>query len=301
MSAEACLASFNRNNIFPYVCDIYRQDWHIQISEKNTKGFFQVPLATSGAYCDALLQICRKENISHIIPLTDVEIDAIDANRGLFDGITLCMPTHKVIETVRNKKKVFDKFRDDPHISVIPTCLWEDRALLHGDIIAKPVCGRSSENQYRLKDAEMLQRLTDDVSQYILQPFLQGDVFTVDIVRDSYGNVEFTIRRELVRTKNGAGVVVEMVEHPVIASAVRYLSHTIDVVGCVNFEFLVSDNIAFLLDINPRFSAGVGFSELAGYDMVQNHVRCFEHEQIKPCTEKTVLPHIYAKRYITLG
>ena len=47
-------------------------------------------------------------------------------------------------------------------------------------------------------------------------------------------------------------------------------------------EFIKSDNKYFLIDINPRFSAGVAFSLLAGYDMVNNHLNCFSGKDIMP-------------------
>jgi carbamoyl-phosphate synthase large subunit len=35
------------------------------------------------------------------------------------------------------------------------------------------------------------------------------------------------------------------------------------------------------MDINPRFSAGISFSILAGYDMVKNHLNCFMDNEIE--------------------
>jgi carbamoyl-phosphate synthase large subunit len=35
-----------------------------------------------------------------------------------------------------------------------------------------------------------------------------------------------------------------------------------------------------LIDINPRFSAGIAFTTNSGYDVVLNHLRCFNNEDI---------------------
>lgn len=50
-----------------------------------------------------------------------------------------------------------------------------------------------------------------------------------------------------------------------------------------------------LMDINPRFSAGVSFSMLAGYNMVNNHLRCFNNKHID--SEKEILEKIYTRSY----
>lgn len=50
-------------------------------------------------------------------------------------------------------------------------------------------------------------------------------------------------------------------------------------------EFIVNNGEYYLIDINPRFSAGVGFSKLAGYDFVKNHLLCFMNEDIDASVE----------------
>lgn len=47
-------------------------------------------------------------------------------------------------------------------------------------------------------------------------------------------------------------------------------------------EFIKHDDIFYLIDINPRFSAGVAFSQVIGYNMVINHLNCFMHLDILP-------------------
>lgn len=46
-------------------------------------------------------------------------------------------------------------------------------------------------------------------------------------------------------------------------------------------EFIVNEKGRFLIDINPRFSAGIGFSRLIGYDLVNNALNCFLGRNIK--------------------
>ena len=59
------------------------------------------------------------------------------------------------------------------------------------------------------------------------------------------------------------------------------LADKLGVIGCVNFEFLRDDEgTYYYVECNPRFSGGVEFSCLAGYDCVSNHVRAFENNKI---------------------
>ena len=72
--------------------------------------------------------------------------------------------------------------------------------------------------------------------------------------------------------------------------------------GCVNFEFIDSSSEGkYFLECNPRFSGGVKFTCMSGYDCVLNHLRCFQGEKIE---SKIHITQQYISRkykeYITL-
>lgn len=45
-------------------------------------------------------------------------------------------------------------------------------------------------------------------------------------------------------------------------------------------EFILNNGKYYLIDINPRFSAGIAFTICSGYNVVLNHLRCFNNEDI---------------------
>ena len=51
----------------------------------------------------------------------------------------------------------------------------------------------------------------------------------------------------------------------------------------------------YLIDINPRFSAGIAFSNFIGYDMVTSHFNCFWNEPIQSAVSFD--EQIICKRY----
>lgn len=76
------------------------------------------------------------------------------------------------------------------------------------------------------------------------------------------GGADFSIpREELLRTKNGAGTTVRIVPDSDLMQMASYIGKKLNVRGCINMEFIRSkDSTYYLIDINPRFSAGVAFS-----------------------------------------
>ena len=66
-------------------------------------------------------------------------------------------------------------------------------------------------------------------------------------------------------------------------------------VGVVNMEFIQNGDRFFFLEINPRFSGGVGFSVLAGYDFPLAMLRCHAGEPLLPPPD--FQPMTLAQRY----
>lgn len=245
--------------------------------------FYQLPMARDrDAFVERLLALCETEHVDYVIPLTDPEVDALssDLERFASIGTQLCLAPESAITTCRDKWLAYKAFANEGNVALIPTLLLHDAhdAALPFPLIAKPRNGRSSEDVFIIHDSAALayHRSRPDTRDHIVQPYLDGHVCTVDVVRQqATGRTAAMARKELLRTSNGAGLVVEMLDDARLIDASRRIAEKLGINGCINIEFLLHDDRALLLDINPRFSAGVAFSHMAGYDMVGNHLRCF--------------------------
>lgn len=294
-SADCVISSLKRAGHRVIGCDIYPSEWH-PVS-KDCHKVYQVPFATEeDKYIEALLQICRTESIDMLFPLIDLEIDVLNRHRESFamDNVLLCIQSEECLSIARNKHEQAKFFKGS--IVNVP-----DTILATGDIssmtfpaIAKPYDGRSSEGLHRLMSREDLSIIRSR-EKYIIQKQLSGSVYTVDYVRDAYGNDFSVPREELLRTKNGAGTTVRITPSEKLRDMASFVGSRLDVVGCINMEFIDCDGKFYLIDINPRFSAGVAFSNCIGYDMVKNHLNAF----LNLCIDSPVAfrEQIIAKRY----
>lgn len=301
MSAEAVIGSLKKKNYYLVATDIYPKDWTITASYVDK--FYQVPLFSDIHYIDKLIEICHENNITHLVPLTDPEIDRIILQRNLFEkeNIKVCLPGNDAVKIARDKLKIFETFSgfNFNFFDVIPTFTRIEEKLreLNCTIIAKPRNGRSSEGLLRFSNLSLLEKLELDNS-YIYQPEINGLVITIDTVRDKNGNVASVARQELKRTVNGAGVTVKLLYNEDILNIAKIITTKLDIIGCINIELIYSNNKYFLLDINPRFSAGLAFSEIAGYDFVNNHMNCFNGINIDPQIKYDEI--FISKRYIEI-
>lgn len=277
MSAECAIKQLKNDGHFVVGCDIYPGEWHYE--SKLCDAFVLAPFATMvKEYIDFLLSVCSEYQLKYVIPLTDLEIDILNKKRSLFTdaGIVLCMQSMEVLDIARDKNVLYTTFLKDKAVPSVRTCLLKDMPKdFPFPCIAKPFNGRSSEGLIR--NATIGQVLAiEDKDLYILQEQLVGNVYTVDYVRSSISGKDAAVpRQELLRTKNGAGLTIQTSSDTTLIQLVSHIGKVLNINGCVNMEFIKSNGKYYLIDVNPRFSAGVAFSVISGYNMILNHIRCF--------------------------
>ena len=250
-------------------------------------------------YIYEITEIIKQERIQYIIPLTDVEVDVLNKNRETIEQLNcvICMSDRNTIEICRDKERIEKYLTIENCVKCIPT-ISKKEAIIN-DIfpcIYKPKRGRSSEGIVIIHDKEYLDFVSKRVTcEYLLQPYIGGDVVCVDLIRQKMSNLSMLVsRKELLRTKNGAGISVHVFCDKGLNEICNVAAEALDINGCVNFEFIQTDNgDYYFMECNPRFSGGINFSMMSsGYDFINNHVNCFG----KGC--KIDVPVNYGEMYI---
>lgn len=264
-------------------CDIYQQAWNAASGEVDV--FFQaMPVTDSDAYIRQMEEAVRREKINYLIPLTDVEVDVLCAEKARFAaiGCVVCTPDGPAARLCRNKLDMAQVLEMSGVCRTIPTVSPYGRDPLDSEfpIMLKPVGGRSSQGQVIARTREQYQSALSSRSDYIAQPFIEGDVYTVDVARDLYGSVQCLCRQELLRTVNGLGTTVRILPGHPLEGTCAAIAQQAGIVGVVNMEFIGRDGEFYFLEVNPRFSGGVGFSIAAGVDFAALEIACHDGESI---------------------
>lgn len=299
-SAECVITSLKKLGIRVIGTDIYPASWHFESEICDL--FEQAPLARDEEkYIGFLLRVAGENSADAIMPLTDLEIDVVNRHRERISeaGVRLLIPSPEVLSVARDKFELSRCFEGCGVVRVPRTeATWlvgKETTSLSLPCVAKPRDGRSSEGLVRARTSAEW----DDIwtrKDYIIQEHIEGPVFTVDYVRDAEGNDFAVAREELIRTKNGAGTTVRITSDPVFREMTSYVGRKLGIIGCVNMEFIYDGRDYFLIDINPRFSAGVAFTALAGYDMVKAAMEAWSGAGIpEPVTVKDC---IMQKKYV---
>ncbi len=268
-------------------CDIYDRRWVAE--SENVDAFYQVPKAADEvAFLEELLEICRKEKVTKIIPSTDIEVDFFNKYREQFEEkyITVCISGRKTIEICRDKQKQQKLLTEHKGFAgPIETVQYREgmEVPFAYPMVCKLLDGRSSQGLlYVRNEADWENFLSQANDKYLIQPFIEGDIVTVDVIRQRDGKKVIAIpRKELLRTLNGAGTSVQVFHDEKLEEECRRIADLFEVRGCVNFEFIQQGEQYYFIECNPRFSGGMAFSCMAGYDCVHNHMRCFKNKEIE--------------------
>lgn len=297
-SAKAVIDSLHAHGVRVVGCDIYPASW--VVNSLDVDAFYNVPRASETAsFVQALQHIIAAESVDMIIPSTDYEVDAIMGRRDQLDAI-VCMSSDESLSLCRDKLACYNALSNVVEKRyLISTLLLADVDIPQQSYpaVCKPLHGRSSSGLFFAQSPKALQdKMAEiDTADYCMQPQIPGSVVTVDILRHDEVFVSIP-RRELLRTPNGAGTSVEIFKNRELQELCHSIAVVLGIEGCVNFEFIEQEDGDFrFLECNPRFSGGVAFSQMSGYDFVANHIRHFAGLPVDEDVEIT--EQFIARRY----
>ena len=249
-------------------CDIYPQAWNVASGEVDV--FFQAVRASEAdAYVRQMEEAVRRERADVLIPLTDVEVDALCARKERFAalGCTLCVPDEPCARLCRDKQAMAALLAREGACRVIPTRsplrLGAGGGGLSPDAQAparpqQPGAGHRPDAAGVSRGAGRARGLhrPAPICRAISTPWMWPATVSA--------NVQALVRHELLRTSNGLGTAVRVLPgHPLEAVCAR-VAACAGVVGVVNMEFIVDGDAAWFLEVNPRFSGGVGLQRAGG-------------------------------------
>lgn len=303
-AADIVIKTLRANNHRVIGCDVSRKEW---IAESyNVDEFIQSPAVTEAeAYKDFIKLVCEQYKVQYIMPLFDSDIDIFCTIRNelLECGICICMSEPAVTKLCRDKYLLARYIEQENICPVIPTCLFAeaDESTCRYPLMGKRRFGGGSEGLIMINNQSEFRFAKEFIidREYILQPYIEGNVFNVDVIRDINGNVVCIARQDLLQ-KAGNPISVEIVEKSILNKICVKIANSLGTIGAVNIEFIETPDQIYLMEVNPRPSGGAEYSHIAGYNVVLNHLRCFTGEsidqQISP--QKMIIARKY-EEYVT--
>ncbi len=232
----------------------------------------QVPPVTSPEYIKTLKKICLKYNIKLLIPLIDTELILLAKHKYEFEqqGTVLLVSSPEVNEICFDKKKTYRFFMD---IDVETPKLFDVQQLLDNPatqypLLIKPSDGSGSIGVIKINNERELCFFKDYITNAIIQEYIKGEEYTIDILIDFEGKVRCVVPRLRIETRAGEVSKGMTVKNQFIIEAGKKVAEALPhPLGCITLQcFLTKAGILKFIEINPRFSGGIPLSIAAGAD-----------------------------------
>ena len=242
-----------------------------------------VPRIKAPEYIPELLRICREEKIDALIPTIDTDLLLLAQNKEKFTeiGTRTVISAPDKVALCRDKRFTADYFHSVGLKSPNPT----DDVEKYTDgfpAFIKPKDGSSSIFAYKVNNIEELKSYAEQVPDYIIQPFIGGTEYTVDIFCDFDGNPIFITPRIRLAVRAGEVLKTEVVQDEKIISEMKQLIADYKPSGAITVQLIRQNETGddYYIEINPRFGGGAPLSIKAGADSAEAMIRLLGGEKL---------------------
>lgn len=230
--------------------------------------FHLIPRISEESYIDSIIEVCQKENIHLIIPTIDTELQKLAENRALIEERTnakVHVSDERVVKICRDKYNTQDFFEENGF--GIPKLISHEDIVnknYHFPLFIKPLNGSSSVNTFKVKNEKELEFFLEYVPSPLVQEFIEGEEFTVDVFTDFDGNPITIVPRVRLATRGGEvakGLIKKDFE---VVEIVKEVVKVLKPLGHITIQCMKTKEGIKFIEINPRFGGGAPISIKAG-------------------------------------
>lgn len=233
-------------------------------------------------YIDELLEKSAEEHIDLIIPTIDTNLLVLAKNKRRFGecGIKVLISSPEMVAICRDKNTTSQFFIDCGLKAPMPVNDWMEYKSGFPAFI-KPKDGSSSIDAYKIGNEEELEIYAKQVADYIVQPFVEGTEYTVDILADFDGNPIYITPRIRLAVRAGEVLKTQIcLDGQIIEECLRIVKR-FKPCGPITVQ-LIRDKSGsdWFIEINPRFGGGAPLSMKAGAKSAEALLQILDRESV---------------------
>ncbi len=228
--------------------------------------FWEMPLI-SDLKTDSLVDFCRKNRISAIIPTRDGELLYFAERRDELrkNGISVMISNPDGVRACVDKLAFYENLKA-PDFRVIPTAAEISR--IEADAyVAKERYGAGSRNIALDVSEEDARRHAQKLKEAIFQPYVRGREYSVDIYITEKGDPKGAVVRSRDLIGRGESQVTTTARNEALEQACFAIANALELRGHLLFQAIVDEKDEFhFVECNCRFGGASSLSVAAGLD-----------------------------------
>jgi carbamoyl-phosphate synthase large subunit len=245
---------------------------------------YPAPLVTAPDYLDRIREVCLIEHVGLIIPTIDDELTLFAEAATSFEsrGIRVAVSPPDVTAACNDKFetwRVLSAHGLPVAETFLPSGLPEARRY---PMFIKPRYGRGGVGAFPVQNDRELAFFVDYVAAPVLQPYLAGPEFTIDLLCDFDGRPMAIVPRERVVIRAGVVDRGRTVKDPRLMEIGAACARAMRCVGALNIQCRIVDGTPIIFEINPRFSGGIPLTIAAGADFPRLLVDLARGRRVEP-------------------
>jgi carbamoyl-phosphate synthase large subunit len=227
-----------------------------------------VPPGRAEEFVPTLARLVEDDAIDVVVSTVDVELIALSERREELAPAVLAAPSADTLDVSLDKLLLAERCADTGRA---PRTVLAGPAAQAVDwefpVFAKPRQGAGSRGIRLVPDRAALDALPVDEG-LIVQDFLPGEEYSVDVVADAAGQVVAAVPRTRARVDSGVAIAGRTVHDPELEETASAIAKAIGLVGVANVQLRRGrDGRAMLLEVNPRFPGALPLTIAAGVDI----------------------------------
>lgn len=246
---------------------------------------YKLPRISEPNYIQSIIDACIQENIALIVPTIDTDLMLLAENKKLIENCTnakVLISDSNVINICRDKINT-QKFMEENYFGV-PKMYTEEEIKVGNfnfPLFIKPKSGSSSINTFKVNNVDDLKMYRDIIDNPMVQDFMEGEEYTVDVFLDFDSNIITIVPRLRMATRSGEISKGKIDKDPDILNDIKRLMQVLKPIGHITVQLMKTKKGIEYIEINPRFGGGAPMSIQSGADSCENLYRLLMGQKLE--------------------
>ncbi len=229
-----------------------------------------LPRSGAAGFLPALSDLCAREKVDLVVPLIDPDLPVLAEHRQALEttGTKVLISPENTI-SICHDKQATGAFLAKNGFPAPRILAARDVTKADFPLLVKPRDGSAGAHVFKAADRDQLAFFLDYVPNAMIQEFVTGPEYTVDVFCDWSSRPLVAVPRERIRVRAGEVSVGRVTRDAVTEELAMAVASALGARGPLNVQMIGGKDGPRVIEINPRFGGGCRLSMAAGAPLAE--------------------------------
>jgi len=244
---------------------------------------YLVPRSSEERFVPTIIKLCKHEAITVVVPTRDEELLLFAENKKNFEEFgTMVMVADPTVIRICIDKLNFLEFCRDHSFPVPATFSLNHISQNSFPLFVRDRFGKGSKKAFKVRNQHELDLILTLVEEPIIQEYIEGTEYTVDVFADFNGNIISAVPRERIHVFGGESFISRTYKNETLIHDACKLATTLHLIGHNTIQCFFDDEKTQFIEVNPRYGGGAHLGFAAGANTPLFLIQLLKNKQVKP-------------------